>query len=62
MKNFDIRSVSKAIAGAVATVIVAYLARKNIIIEGRDVETVIEFLVAAAIGFLTVYLSPKNRG
>jgi hypothetical protein len=57
----SIKSVSKAIAGMVATLVVAYLAKKNIVIEGNDVSTVVQYAVAAVLGFITVYLAPKNK-
>jgi hypothetical protein len=56
----NVRAISKAIAGALATVIVAWLARHDVIIDSPVVETAIEFIVAAGIGFVTVYLAPRN--
>lgn len=56
----DIRTVSKAIAGAIVTAVVAYLARKGIVL-GADVSEAANILLAAVIGFAFVYISPKNK-
>lgn len=56
----NIQSVSKAIAGAVVTALVAYLADKNIVI-GDEVSNALNVLIAAVIGFVVVYVSPRNK-
>lgn len=57
----DLKAVSKAIAGALVTALVAYLSQRGIIIEPQYSDA-ITLLLAGAIGFLGVYLAPKNRG
>lgn len=57
----SLQKVSKAVAGAVATVVVAWLAQRNIIIEGADISTLVETLIAAGIGFVAVYFAPRNK-
>jgi len=56
----NIQSVSKAIAGAIVTGIVAYLSRKGLVL-GDDVTQALNVLLAALIGFVGVYIAPKNR-
>lgn len=56
----DYRPISKAIAGAVATMLVAWLARNDVVIDNAQVAGIVEFLISAAIGFAVVYLAPKN--
>ncbi len=54
-------SVSKAIAGALATIVVTFLARNDIIIDNAAVAGLIEYLLAAGLGFLAVYAAPRNE-
>ena len=56
----SVASVSKAIAGALVTALVAYLSRKGILLT-PEISEAVTVLVAAAIGFLGVYISPKNK-
>lgn len=56
----SLASVSKAIAGAIVTALVAYLTRKGIVLT-PEISEAVTVLVAAAIGFIGVYISPKNR-
>lgn len=57
---FDLKVISKAVAGALAALVVAFLAKKNVLIDEGSLGTVLEGLVVALIGFVTVYLAPKN--
>ncbi len=57
----NIRTISKAIAGALATIIVTWLARNDIIIDNETVAGLIEYLLAAGLGFLAVYAAPRNE-
>ena len=57
----NISTVNKAIAGALATIVVTFLARNNIIIDNATVAGLIEYLLAAALGFLAVYVAPRNQ-
>lgn len=57
---FDLKVISKAVAGAVAALVVAFLAKKNVLIDEGSLGTVIEGVVVALIGFVTVYFAPKN--
>jgi hypothetical protein len=52
-------SVSKAIAGAIVTALVAFLARHNLVLD-QSINNAITVLVAAVIGFAGVYVAPKN--
>jgi hypothetical protein len=64
MNNFNFGPVSKAIAGAVAGLIIAALARWNINLGGEyadALETLINGVVAALIGYGVVYLAPRNQ-
>lgn len=56
----ELAKVSKAIAGAVATALVAYLANNNIVLEPQYSDA-IELLLAGGIGAVIVYLAPRNR-
>lgn len=60
----EVSRVSKAIAGAVVAVIVAALAKYNITL-GAEVAgalgVLIDAVAAAVIGYLVVYIAPKNR-
>ena len=56
----NLQTVSKAIAGAVVTALVGYLAKHNILI-GADSVDAINVLLAGGLGFLFVYLAPKNK-
>lgn len=56
-----IQSVSKALAGAIVTALVSYAAHHNIIFNA-DTSAALTTIVAAIVGFVVVYLSPKNKG
>ncbi len=62
MNNFSIATVSKAVAGALAAIVVAWLARNDIVIDSPVVAGLIEYIVAAALGFIAVYAAPRNQG
>lgn len=55
----NLSSVSKAVAGAIVTVIVAYAARHGVTVDsslGEALNVVLAFIV----GFVGVYIAPKN--
>ncbi len=56
----NLQSVSKAITGALVTALVAYLAKHNVIL-GEEIAGALNVLIAGALGFLTVYISPPNK-
>lgn len=58
---FDVKTISKAVAGAVAALLVGFLAKKNVVLDEGSLGVVLEGLVAALIGFVTVYFAPKNQ-
>ena len=56
--------IAKAIAGAVAAIIVAALAKYNVVLTpdvNSAIVTLLNAVFAGAIGFLTVYVAPKNK-
>ena len=57
----NLQSVSKAIAGALTAALTAYLIKYDIILDA-GVSEALTVLLAAVIGFVGVYVSPKNRG
>ena len=57
----NIRTISKALAGALATIVVTFLARNDIIIDDTAIAGLIEYLLAAGLGFLAVYAAPRNE-
>lgn len=57
----DIRTISKAIAGTLATIVVAWLARNDVVVDSPTVAGIIEYVIAGIIGFLTVYFAPRNK-
>lgn len=56
----NISNVSKAIAGAIVTGLMAYLVKKGIVLDA-SVSEAVTVLVTAVVGFIFVYLSPKNK-
>lgn len=56
----NLASVSKAIAGAIVADLVSYLTARGIIIN-QEVGEAVSVLIAALIGFVGVYISPRNR-
>lgn len=57
-------SVSKALAGALVTMLVAYLMKHGITLEPTvtsSLTVVVEAAVSALGGFLAVYFAPKNQ-
>ena len=60
----DLKTVSKAIAGAIAALIVGLLARQDITLSDEmngALSVIVDGTVVALIGFLTVYFAPKNK-
>lgn len=56
----EIQKVSKAIAGALASLLVVWLAKYNYVVDGT-LKDAVDVVLTAAIGFLIVYISPKNK-
>lgn len=56
----NLQSISKACAGALATGLVALLAKHGVVLNS-DVSSAVSVLIAAAVGFVVVYVSPKNK-
>jgi predicted transcriptional regulator len=52
-------AVSKAIAGALTAALVSYLMKENIVIAD-ELPNAIEVILSAVIGFIGVYLAPRN--
>lgn len=60
----DVSKVSKAVAGALVTMLVAYLAKHGLNLDpvvSDAVNTLAVALVTAAIGYVVVYFAPKNQ-
>lgn len=56
----SLQTANKAIAGAIVTAIVAYLANSGIVLD-QELSQAITVVVAGVIGFIGVYFSPKNK-
>lgn len=56
----DLQAVSKAIAGAIASALVAYLSQRGIVLN-EEVTGAVAVLVAAGIGFAVTYIAPRNK-
>lgn len=56
----SLQTANKAIAGAIVTAVVAYLANSGIVLD-QELSEAITVIVAGVIGFVTVYFSPKNK-
>ena len=57
-------SVSKAIAGALASILIALLAKWHVVLtpEVSDaVSTILQAVMAAIVGFVVVWHAPSNR-
>jgi fructose-specific phosphotransferase system IIC component len=57
----DVSKYSKAIAAAVAGLVVGWLFKHNVIISD-DLQDGVEILLSGVITSVFVYLAPKNRG
>lgn len=61
----DVQKVSKAIAGAIAAVLAGLLAKWLGSVYTPElseaVRSVVDILVTAGLGYLVVYLAPKNK-
>lgn len=53
-------TMSKAIGGAIAGLIVSYLMKHNVVISDT-LPDALELVIASGITFLVVYFSPKNK-
>lgn len=56
----NIQSVSKAIAGAVVGALVTFLSQRGIVID-PELNSALQLVVAAAVGFVVVYFAPRNK-
>jgi hypothetical protein len=56
----NLQTVSKALAGALVTALVAFLVKHGVILD-PSVSEAITVLIAALIGFVVVYISPRNK-
>jgi hypothetical protein len=56
----SLKTVNKAIAGAIVAALVAYLSRHGIVLDS-DVSNALALVVSAVLGFVVVYISPKNK-
>lgn len=54
-----LKSISKALAAAIAGFITAWLMKRNIVIAD-NLPDIIETLLSALVSFVVVYLAPKN--
>lgn len=61
MENFSLAPVRKAIAGLIVGVIIKYCADHNIIVDNASVDNVVNYIVAAVIGFFAVWITPRNK-
>ena len=55
---------SKAIAGAIVSIIVALFTKYGIVLTPEvadSVRVIIDVLIAALLGYIGVYLAPKNK-
>lgn len=60
----ELSKVSKAIAGALVTMLTAYLVKHGVTLEPvviNAISTLAEALVTALVGYLAVYFAPKNK-
>lgn len=60
----ELSKVSKAVAGALAGLLIAALAKYNVVLDletSAAVATLLNAAVAAVLGFVTVYFAPKNK-
>lgn len=55
----DLRTISKAIAGALAGLVIMLMAKYNIVIAD-GLPDALEVVIGALITFITVYLAPRN--
>ena len=55
-----LRTISKAIAGAIAGAVVMFLAKHNIIIADNLTDA-LEIIIGAIVVGVSVYLAPKNK-
>ena len=60
----SLSAVSKAIAGAIITALVGYIAKYGVTLDPQAVEAISVLLtlgISAVAGYVTVYLAPKNK-
>lgn len=56
----NLQAISKALAGAVVSALVAYAVKHGVVID-PSVSEALTVLIAAGVGFVGVYLSPRNK-
>lgn len=56
-----LRTVSKALAGAIVGAIAYFLAKYNIVLDS-SLNDALQVIIMALIGFAAVFISPKNAG
>lgn len=56
----NLQSVSKAIAGAIVSALVAFAAKHNLVLDSSVTDAVL-VLVAAVVGFAGIWVAPKNK-
>lgn len=56
----SVASVSKALGGALAAALVNFLTQRGIVID-PELSDALSVVIAAAIGFVVVYFSPRNK-
>lgn len=57
----SLQTVSKALAGALVTALVAYLSRHGFAVD-QNLNDALTVIISAVIGFIGVYLAPRNTG
>lgn len=59
--NFDVRTVSKAIAGVVVGVVTKYFVDHDILIDAQSYSETVNYVITAVLSFAVVWLFPKNK-
>ncbi len=61
---FDLAKVSKAIAGGLAAILIVGLSKLGVALAPEfdgALNTVLDTIIAAVIGYVAVYFAPKNK-
>lgn len=56
----SLKTVNKALAGAIVAAVVAFLSRHGVILDA-DVSNALAVVISALLGFVVVYISPRNK-
>lgn len=56
----SLQTVSKAIAGALASALVAYAVKHGVVLD-ESVAPALTVVLAGVIGFVVTYISPRNK-